>query len=452
MGAALDKIISAGLIILLVFTALAFGTVEPWSVALFELAVTVLLILWAVKTVRDGQFVVLIPSIAWPVFGLLLVGLVQSVAVTEADGQIRSLSADVEATRLRVLLLGCLLAAQVLAANFLTKRDRIESVGRFLAFYGLLFAVFGLAQHFSWNGKFFWLIEPTFPKEGVFGPFVNRNHFAGYVEMLMPIPLAMVLLKSVRRDARLFYGFAAVAMGVAAVISLSRGGLVSMFSSALFALTVSLWIGQKRRVRAGQPLAHPRALLVSRFSVGALVIATIIGGIFWVGVDPVLDRLTKSQVSGEAGPGMNTLYSSRGVIWDGTLDLIAANPILGVGLGAFQTAFPRYSKWDSAYTPVAEAHNDYLQVLADAGMVGGGLALWFLVVFLRSFFRGVQHPDPALAALALGAGSGVFALLVHSFFDFNLQLPSNSLLFLLLAAMVSVIGTPARSQKTAKTI
>ncbi len=452
MGAALDKIISAGLIILLVFTALAFGTVEPWSVALFELAVMVLLILWAVKTVLDGQLIVLIPAIAWPVFGLLLVGLVQSVAVTEADGQIRSLSADVEATRLRVLLLGCLLAAQVLATNFLTKRERIEAVGRFLAFYGLLFAVFGLAQHFSWNGKFFWLIEPTFPKDGVFGPFVNRNHFAGYVEMLMPIPLAMVLLKSVRRDARLFYGFAAVAMGVAAVISLSRGGLVSMFSSVLFALTVSLWIGQKRRVRAGQPLSHPRALLVSRFSVGVLVIATIIGGIFWVGVDPVLDRLTKSQVSGEAGPGMHTLYSSRGVIWDGTLDLIAANPLLGVGLGAYQTAFPRFSKWDSAYTPVAEAHNDYLQVLADAGLVGGGLALWFLIVFLRSFFRGVQHPDPALAALALGAGSGVFALLVHSFFDFNLQLPSNSLLFLLLAAMVSVLGTPARSQKTAKTI
>lgn len=452
MSAALDKIISVGLIFLLVFTALAFGTVEPWSVALFELAVTLLLVLWAVKSIVDERLVVLIPGIAWPVCGLVLVGIIQSFTVTEADGQIRSLSLDVEATRLRVLLLGCLLVATVLAANFLTKLDRIEKVGRFLTCYGLLFAVFGLAQHFSWNGKFFWIIEPTFPKDGVFGPFVNRNHFAGYVEMMMPIPLAMVLHRSVRREAQIFYGFAAVVLGVAAVISLSRGGLVSMFSSALFALAVSLWVVQKRRLQTGQPLLNQRALLLSRIGVGFLVIATIIGGIIWVGVDPVLDRLTKSQVSGEAEAGVQTLYSSRGVIWDGTLDLIAANPFLGVGLGAYQTAFPRYSKWDSAYTPVAESHNDYLQVLADTGVVGGVLAIWFLILFFRSFFRGVQHPDPSLAAMTLGAGSGVFALLVHSFFDFNLQLPSNSLLFLLLAAMVSVIGTPARSQKTAKTI
>ena len=451
MGAALEKIISVTLIVLLVATTLAFGTVEAWSVALFELVMTVLLVLWAGKAVLDERLVILIPSVAAPVFGLLLVGLIQSVAWADAEGQWQSLSLDVEATRLRTLLLFYLLAALLLFANFLTKRDRIEQVGRFLAFYGLLFAVVSVAQHFSWNGKFFWFFEPTSPRDAPFGPFVNRNHFAGYVEMLMPVPLAMVLLKSVQRDARMFYGFVAVVLGVAAVVSLSRGGLVSMFSSAVFVVTVSLWAAQKRRSRAGQSNDNPRAQVAYRVGAGVFVLLTIVGGILWVGADPVLDRLAKSQLTGEAEAGRHTLYEGRGYIWAGTLEMIAARPVLGSGLGAFQTAFTRFSRSDSANTPAAEAHNDYLQILADAGLVGGGLAVWFLIVFLRSFFRGVQHPDPALAALALGAGGGVFALLVHSFFDFNLQLPSNALLFLLLAAIVSVIGTPARSRVTAKT-
>jgi O-antigen ligase len=120
--------------------------------------------------------------------------------------------------------------------------------------------------------------------------------------------------------------------------------------------------------------------------------------------------------------------------------MIAAHPVLGVGFGAFATAYPQYGEHDSVEFQVAQAHNDYLQILADCGAVGGLLALWFIALLARSVWRGVQHQDARLAAWCLGAGGGIFALMVHSIFDFNLQLPSNAMLFLFLSALVSVLG------------
>jgi O-antigen ligase len=96
---------------------------------------------------------------------------------------------------------------------------------------------------------------------------------------------------------------------------------------------------------------------------------------------------------------------------------------------------------------VPQAHNDYLQIVADSGIVGGLLALWFLIVVFRAIFRGLRAEDPLLAALALGSGAGLFGILVHSIFDFNLQVPSNALLFLLLTAVSSRIGASAPSSR-----
>ena len=125
--------------------------------------------LWAIKALVDGQLILLLPPVSGPLLALLGLGLVQSFVVSDPDGQLRSLSLDVEATRLTVLTLLCMIIALLLFSNFLARVDRVEKVGHFLVFYGLLFSVFGLAQHFSWNGKFFWIVEPTYPLSAPFG-------------------------------------------------------------------------------------------------------------------------------------------------------------------------------------------------------------------------------------------------------------------------------------------
>jgi len=105
-------------------------------------------------------------------------------------------------------------------------------------------------------------------------------------------------------------------------------------------------------------------------------------------------------------------------------------------MGAFETAFPTFSKSDGSLL-VSQAHNDYLQILADCGLVGGILAVWFIVATGLTVINGLRSHDPFLNKLSLGSGAAIFGMLVHSVFDFNLQLPSTALLFLLICSIAT---------------
>lgn len=440
-GHKLDSVIAVGLVVAVVFTALAHGAVEPWSVAVFELLVIALLLLWGISIVVTGRLRIYLPATVWPLLALLALGLTQSVVVRDAAGARLSLSKDVEATRMVVLLLFCLIAACVIAVNFFNRRERLKALLNFLVIYGLALAVFGLIQHFAWNGKLYWLRPLTVAASSPFGPFVNHNHFAGYLEMLAPLPVALIVTGAVSRGRRLFYLFAAAMMGLAVVASLSRAGMLSLGAAMLLLLALSF------RFR---PQPGRLQFAASRLgSAGAVIVVSlaILAGIFWIGADPVIDRVTVGKLAG-AEAGTETFHSSRGWIWQDTVRMVSASPVLGVGLGAFQTAWPNYSEADGALI-VDKAHNDYLQLLAETGFIGGLLALWFIITIFRLVAQGLQSRDPLLIATALGSAAGITAMLVHSFFDFNLQLPSNSLLFLLLTATATQAATAPEAVRDA---
>ena len=206
----------------------------------------------------------------------------------------------------------------------------------------------------------------------------------------------------------------------------------------IFLGVVSLRLPRRHHWRAER--SHV-AQLVSRFAIVVGIIAMISGGIFWLGADPVIDRIKLGQAA-SAGQS-ETFFSSRGWVWRDTIAMIKANPLLGVGLGAYDTAFSMYTKSDGSLR-VPQAHNDYLQVVADCGVVGGLIAIWFLIILFRTVMRGIRSRDPLYSGLALGSGSGIFALLVHSLFDFNLQLPANALLFLVLVAIAVYAAAAAK--------
>jgi O-antigen ligase len=86
---------------------------------------------------------------------------------------------------------------------------------------------------------------------------------------------------------------------------------------------------------------------------------------------------------------------------------------------------------------VEYSHNDYLQILTDSGIVGGVIALWFIVLLFRAVGRAMKSTDPVLRSFALAGGAAIVSVLIHSLFDFNLQIPSNVLLFLVLTAVIS---------------
>jgi O-antigen ligase len=463
MTAFFEKIIIILLLLAVVFSALAHGVVDAWSVALLEILGVGAILLWSVAVVFEKGLKIHLPSLALPVVAFLVLGLLHCIAFKNGEGELRSLSADVEATRKTVFLLFFLCSSFLIAANLFVEKKRLYALVNFLIAYGMAMAMFALLQFFTWNGRFYWL-KPNTQSVSPFGPFVSHNHFAGYMEMLIPLAIAMTLARGMKVEARLFYGFSALVMSTASVASLSRGGMISLAAMLLFIAFCKLFINASRRVeslkrgssslpRGAQPTGrrHPlsspqrRMTLIKGAALVAVVTVAVLISILWVGPDRLAGRMASGTLTG-ANNGGETFFTSRGWIWKDSWAMIKANPIFGVGIGAFQTAYPQYSHSDGALV-VGQAHNDYLQILSDAGIIGGLIALWFIVLVFREIFRALKSRDVLLSALALGSGAGIFAILVHSIFDFNLQLPSNVLLFLILAAILSQTVKLVRSDE-----
>jgi O-antigen ligase len=227
-------------------------------------------------------------------------------------------------------------------------------------------------------------------------------------------------------------------MGLTVVVSLSRGGMISVFAGLIF---VAMMSGRTARTDSRASDRHlssssSRSRVKARIGAVAAIALAIVVGVIWIGAEAVINRAAQS-IDAPAPSQMS--FFGRNWVWRDTWAMFASNPVLGVGLGAYETVYPIYTH-SNGYLLVQYAHNDYLQLLSDAGIVGGIAGVWFLVLLFRAIARGTRSPDPLMSGLALGCGGGIFSILVHSLFDFNLQIPSNCLLFLLLTAVVSVIA------------
>jgi O-antigen ligase len=443
MSNALDNAIAVGLMLIVAFAALAHGVVEPWSIFILELATAVLALLWMAKAVVDKNLSMVLPQTTWPLAALILLGLAQSLSWHGGDdgaGVRQSLSLDVESTRGTVLVLCALLALSVLAANFLTGAGRLLTLAKFFTLFGALVGVFGLVQHFSGSSSIYWM-RPA--GTSAFGPFYNRDHFAGYMELLIAVPIALIVTGYLRGEKRLVFGIAAIFMGMAAIFTLSRGGMISILAEMIFIAAMSFrrnYTGSYMKTGGRGP---GKAGIATGVAAVAAILAAIAAGVIWMGAEPVINRLATGDPNSSDLSKTQTFYSVRGEIWENTWTMIRDNPLTGVGLGAYETAYPIYTRETGTHGITAEAHNDYLQILADAGIVGAMIALWFIVTLFRSIARGVRSHDPLVAAIALGGGAGLFGLLVHSVFDFNLHLPSHAIVFLLFSMVISHVGATA---------
>jgi len=140
-------------------------------------------------------------------------------------------------------------------------------------------------------------------------------------------------------------------------------------------------------------------------------------------------------------PAEETLLGEiRFPLWKNALALVKEFPVLGSGLGTFNDVFLRYRPTEMPQDRQAvHAHNDYLELLIEMGIPGLLIALWAIFRFFRYVLRGYfEHGDPVLVSLTLGGLTSCAAILIHSFFDFNLHIPANALLFFIVLAMTIV--------------
>jgi O-antigen ligase len=250
------------------------------------------------------------------------------------------------------------------------------------------------------------------------------------MELTIALPLGLLFAGAVEREKRLLYAFVAGLMGIALVMTSSRGGVISLVAEILFFVIVTaLWSKQD-----GNRSSRSTRFRGAMFRIGAAV-ALLVGlfvGVTMLGGELSLSRLIDSVNTDDPTTG-------RAHFWRVTIEMIKANPMLGTGLGAFGVIYTRFDSRNGLFR-LEQAHNDYLQILSDAGIVGALLALSFvLMLFYRGFVR-MKSRDDFRRGVALASVGGCFAVLVHSFFDFTLHTTANALLFLVLAALATLNG------------
>ena len=398
------RAIRVGICALVTFAVLAHGAVEPWSEAVLEIGAAVLLLLWAWEVSVGGEYKVVWNPLLWPLLGLWGVAALQLAAgITVYPFQ----------TRIELLKYTALLALFFLCAQSYRKLEHWHGFVWFLLILGFAVSVFAILQHFTFNGKLYWVREIQFG--GIpFGPYVNRNHFAGLVELLIPPGLAILILRAERRDQLPLVALFTLFPIGALFLSASRGGIISFLGEIGLLAFLILF-----RRREGRELAA-----------AGLVVVLAIAFVSWLGIGRALERFASYK----------TLEVSEGrriEMLQGTWRIFLDHPIAGTGLGTLQEVFPLYETiYDGLI--VNHSHNDYAEVLAETGVIGGLCGLAFLVLLAWTGWKNIVA-EKELMNLAYHAGALVacFGLLIHATVDFNFHIPSNALVFLLQAALAT---------------
>ncbi|HEX7334939.1 MAG TPA: O-antigen ligase family protein [Pyrinomonadaceae bacterium] len=417
----------------IVTSALAYGTVHYWALGLFNLGGLTLLVLWVLDAWRLGNLRISRNLLQLPLLGALVLGLIQllplrEVATDTAFGLTNTLSLDPYSTRLVLVQLATLLIYFAATLVFVDTPHRLHLLVRTIMIFGFCLAIFGLTQSFISPNKVYWVRE--LPQSTAFGPFINRHHFAGYMELTIALPLGLLFAGSVEKDKRLLYVFIAGMMGIALVMTASRGGIISLVAQIMFLVVVTaVWRsqGERRRVKSSR-LKHAG----TRVGMAAALLFGLFLGVMAFGGEFSIYRFIDSVNFEDPTTG-------RAHFWSVTLDIIKAHPFLGTGLGAFGVVYTKYDTRNGFFR-LEQAHNDYLQVLSDGGIIGGLLALSFVVLLFYLALKRARSQDDFRRGVALAALSGCFAVLVHSFFDFTLHTTSNALLFLITAALATLNG------------
>jgi O-antigen ligase len=395
----LSSVLVLGLFVLLAFGVLAFGAVDEWSTFTFEAGAGALFLVWAGKQFVSGKLRLSANPLYSPALLFFVLILAQIVLRTSAYGYVTNYEA------LQYVSYGIVL---LIAGECVREEDARKTFALALIGFGALYAFFALAQELIPNGRIFWLHRPRF-NGGIYGSYVNHNHYAGLMEMLVPMPLVVSMGHLLRGGKRALVAFCAVLMASTIFLSRSRGGMIAfVLEVVLFAVLTLL---QRRNFRVALGLV----------AVCVLVLAFL----GFIGKGQVLGRL------GDLDPGI------RLNITKDCLRMFSHRPVWGWGLGTFPTVYPSYR---SFYTNlfINEAHNDYAQLLVETGLLGFGLMLWFLICLYRYRWTTSRRWEFKWdGALSLAALLGCSGILFHSFVDFNLQIPANTALFYVLCALAA---------------
>lgn len=444
----------------LLFTPLAFGTVENWSFYILETMTAISFLLLLSALVREKSLLLQVPGITplLLLFALISLQLIplpaaivkfiapatfevyRPILAIDASNSFIPLTVNRKATLLVLLTFTSYSLFYVLTVYHLSKADRLVKTSAAVAILASVVAVEAIIQKLTSPEMIYWL-RPAPPSTYPIGPWIYSNHFAGYMEMLFPLVIALFLYYRPQvhygtgfkdkiialftmpgANRHLLLATGAVLIAVSILLSLSRGGIVTLCLAFLFFIFFTSRLPHSRRINWAVFITVGVTLLFS-----------------WLGWQPVIDEFGQFW-----GPeGLNT--SGRLPLYRDTLEIIRAFPVFGTGAGTFLHTYPTFRTifGDAIFD---HAHSDYLEIIAGNGFLGLFFSGWFVfAVFQQVVSRLSLRRDRYSILVTSGALTGMLALLFHCLIDFQIYNGANGLYFFFLCGLaVSAANTRLR--------
>ncbi len=446
----LSGIIFFLLCLMLVFSVVAFGAVDVWALGIFSVFAGLIVVFWTADSLLKNEFRLTVSSLQIPLAGLITIGLIQLLPLRNLDfskeslnvGVVNSLSIAPYSTRLAIIQLVVYFVFFAAALTFISNYNRYRTVVLTIIIFGSITAFFGIMQRFANIELIYGLRDPG--QAFSFASFVNQHHFAAFMEMTIGLTLGLLFGKATKSNKRIFLLFAVIVMGMALVFTSSRGGMISLLGVVAFVVAANLLRKPSREVDSEETTTKTFRRNFALVGGGLSLILVLFSTVLLLGGD-------ESLVRGVGLSNMNDVSNGRTHFWQVAWQIFTNYPILGAGLDAFGIAFPQYDIWNGTFR-IEQAHNDYLQILADAGIAGFAcVAAFIYLLFKKSLAVVSSSTDRFRRGAATGALAGCFGILIHSFFDFPLRTPSNALFFLTLAVLTTIaVRSPKRVRQKIK--
>jgi O-antigen ligase len=411
----------------MVFTAIPYGTVEPWWKAAFVCAVFAICIVAIIENLVSGCYPIIGGSILLPMLALSALAFVQTLSFS--PDKWNAISADPFQTRFFALQMLALTVFLALLYRYANSERRIRILVFTIIAVAVASAIFGILRQTTQQQTGF--ILPLLKRNQGYGQFVNKNHFAYLMEMAFGLGLGIILAGGIKRDRVMIYLALLLPIWTGLVLANSRGGVLAMLAQVVVAAFLLLSF----RTSFTRAVALKAVLLVA-------LVAGVLLGTVWIGGDRLVNNFEA------AGTELNTAPTregaSRNEIWCASLKMFAAHPIVGAGLGSYWIGITAYHDASGLMTP-QEAHNDYLELLSSGGLIGLALGAWFAVAVIRAGHKNLFADTGFMGAVRFGAVLGIAGVAAHSLVDFGLHMIANAVVFLALIMMATVSKSHIKS-------
>ena len=426
----------------LIFSPLAFGTVEPWSYAIMEISACSAFFLYYIFIYRTNAELYKAPGII-PLCLFLLFILIQiiplpaqiikiispaSYAIQETASKM-TISIHPRATLLEFFRYSTYVIFYVFVVQILSDKNLLKKTVFVITVFGSVLAFSSILQFYLSDLALWFRQAPE--RANIMGPYINRNHYAGLMEMIFPVALALFLFHKPRTEGSNFFtgiieifkqekanihiliGTGTLLIVTSIFVSLSRGGIVSTCIGLLFFLALSY----KKKTSKKSSL-----LIISMIILIGLSVS-------WFGWDNIHDRFSKIQAPD------GTLNIGRLDPWEDSKGIISDFPLTGSGFGTFSDIYPLVQTIDGK-SDLQHAHNDYVELMTEGGIIGFVLVFSFLItLFYKTYTAFRLRKDAYSIYIYMGSVTGMISILIHSFSDFNMHVGANGLWFAFLAAL-----------------